>query len=361
MNYTFEVNYYTGKTSHRLKATLTLGMRNWEIIYTDPSTQSKVSVIWAIDKIHTAQTVSSLTSFKYDTFPHQSIDYTDESISAAIKERYEKSFFTESDLFIKNISFKKIAALLCCIGGFIACTYFYILPFLAVQMVTLIPKNFDEELGANVFENYKETVEIDSVKTVLINNYAEKIDFKSEYNIRIYVVNDSTVNAFALPGGTIVVYTGILNKMGEPEELAALLAHEVSHINHRHSVKNMAKLLSNYAFLSIVTSDVNGLTSLLLDNANLLSTLHYSRELEKEADAEGLKILTNNKINQKGFVDLFHTLEEESHHGLDLQLLSTHPLTKDRIEMAKASVAKQTAISNNIELQIAWYALKGSL
>ena len=76
--------------------------------------------------------------------------------------------------------------------------------------------------------------------------------------IKFSVINSETVNAFALPDGNVVVFTGIIDLMDDYDELAGLIGHEVAHVNNRHSMRMMCRNLAGYIFLSAVLSDVNG-------------------------------------------------------------------------------------------------------
>lgn len=357
----FEVIYYSGKNSISNKAILRFYASKWVLTYADHFSDEIVDVTWELDQIHTAQVLAGVTLFKYGAFPYQSIEYSNESLNIKIRAHYPTVKFDKADVFIETMNFKRIAMLVATIVVFIVCSYLYFIPFLAVQVVENLPTSYDEELGEYVFDQMAEGLEIDSFETVLVNEYAQKIDFNTAYPIQIHVVKGDVVNAFALPGGHIVVYEGILKKMQHKEELAALLAHEVSHVNHRHSIKSIAKSLSSYLFLSIITSDVNGITSVLVSNADMFSSLTYSRSLEDEADTEGLKILYDNKIDQRGFVYLFETLGKEHEDGLEIELISTHPLTKDRIAKAKEVSAGQKNYQDRADLMVTWEKIKSRL
>lgn len=357
----FAVTYYSGKNSIANKAILRFYADKWTLTYTDYFTGETVEVIWELDQLHPAQILAGVTLFKYGTFPHQSIEYSNEILNVKIRAHYPTVKFDKADLFIETMNWKRISMVIAAIAVFIVCSYLYFIPFLAVKVVENMPISYDEELGEYVYEKLSENMEIDSFETVLVNEYAEKINFNTEYPIQIYVVKDETVNAFALPGGYVVIYEGILKKMQHKEELAALLAHEVSHVNHRHSIKAIAKSLSSYLFLSIITSDVNGITSVIVSNADMFHSLTYSRSLEEEADSEGLKILYDNKIDQNGFVYLFETLEKE-HGGVgEIELLSTHPLTADRIGKAKTAAAQQKNYLDREDLGMTWDKIKSRL
>lgn len=358
----FEVTYYSGKNSISNKAILRFYETKWVLTYTDYFTGETVEAIWELDQIHPAQVLAGVTIFKYGTFPHQSIEYSNDLLNVKIRAHYPTVLFDKADVFIETMNYKRITMVIATIVVFIVCSYLYFIPFLAVKVVENLPASYDKELGEYVFEQMSEAMEIDSFETVLVNEYAQNIDFNTVYPIQIHVVKGDVVNAFALPGGHIVVYEGILKKMKHKEELAALLAHEVSHVNHRHSIKAIAKSLSSYLFLSIITSDVNGITSVLVSNADMFNSLTYSRSLEEEADTEGLKILYDNKIDQRGFVYLFETLEEESKGGIgEIELISTHPLTQDRIAKAKAEAAKQKNYQDRNDLMFTWEKIKSRL
>ena len=358
----FEVTYYSGKNSIAHKAILRFYSTNWVLTYTDYFTGETVDVTWGLDQIHTAQVLAGVTLFKYGIFPHQSIEYSNELLNVKIRAHYPTVLFDKADMFIETMNFKRIALVVVTMVAFVGCSYLYFIPFIAVQVVENLPSTYDEQLGEYVYEQLSENLVIDSFETVLVNEYAQKINFNTTYPIQIHVVKDQTVNAFALPGGHIVVYEGILQKMQHKEELAALLAHEVSHVNHRHSIKAIAKSLSSYLFLSIITSDVNGITSVIVSNADMFNSLTYSRSLEEEADTEGLKILYDNKIDQRGFIYLFETLQKENKGGIGaIELISTHPLTEDRIEKARVEAARQKNYLDRNDLQLTWEKIKSRL
>jgi predicted Zn-dependent protease len=358
----FDVIYYSGKNSISNKAILRFYESKWTLTYTDHFTGGTEEVVWELDQIHTAQVLAGVTLFKYGTFPHQSIEYSNELLNTKIRAHYPTVLFDKADMFIETMNWKRIFMVIATVVVFVVCSYLYFIPFLAVQVVENLPTSYDEELGEYVYEQMAEGLEIDSIETVLVNEYAKKINFNTPYEIKLHVVKGDMVNAFALPGGHVVVYEGILKKMQHKEELAALLAHEISHVNHRHSIKTIAKSLSSYLFLSIITSDVNGITSVLVSNADMFNSLTYSRSLEEEADTEGLKILYDNRIDQRGFVYLFETLQKENDHFVgEIELISTHPLTENRIAKAKEAAAKQQNALDRNDLMQTWEKIRSRL
>lgn len=211
----------------------------------------------------------------------------------------------------------------------IVCNIF-VLPWMAEKTVNMLPESYDNRLGDMYIMKYISPEEVDSVKTVQLQQFAALMNFGNSRPLRFTLVNSSVVNAYALPNGEIVVYSGLLDAMDSYEELAGVLAHEAMHVNHRHSMKMLARDLSGYLFLSAVLSDVNGIMGVISQNVHTLSSLTYSREFETEADRGAVELLIANHIDPNGMTKLLLHLQKES-SGFMPQILSTHPLSAHRI------------------------------
>jgi len=101
----------------------------------------------------------------------------------------------------------------------------------------------------------------------------------------------------------------------------------------------LCRNLSGYMVVSLLFSDVNGVMSVLIENAQQLHSLSYSRGFEQEADENGLKILIDNHVNPNGMVKLFDQLEKESKFSIP-EILSSHPLTSERKGNMKKLISK---------------------
>ena len=217
--------------------------------------------------------------------------------------------------------------LLCLIG-----TYIYLVPQIAEKAAALIPTSFDDYLGDTFMQGgYLDFHQVDSEKTAILNEFADQLTFNNTHELHFTVIESDVVNAFALPDGNIIVYTGILDQMENSSELAGLLGHEVSHVNNRHSVKTLCRDLAGSLLVSVFLSDVNGITSIIANNAHNLHSLSYSRRFEQEADEQGTALLMQNQVDPYCMVQLFSRLETEEDHLIP-EFISTHPLTQDRID-----------------------------
>ncbi len=158
------------------------------------------------------------------------------------------------------------------------------------------------------------------------------------------LVNSEKVNAFALPGGPIVITRGIFLTLEEEDELAGVLAHEIGHIEKRHHAKFMEKQLALTLLLQIgslfLPENLSGelLFQLGRISASLL-TLKFSRDQEKEADAEAFRILIQTKYSPEGMLKVFQRFKEME-KSRPFEWLSTHPLPETRIQEWQRNLEK---------------------
>lgn len=157
------------------------------------------------------------------------------------------------------------------------------------------------------------------------------------YEFRFHIARDDQINAFALPGGNIVFNSGMLLAAGTPEEVVGVLAHEIAHVTHRHSIRQLVSTVGLFAVIQAFFGDATGLMAVLVDNSAYLLTQKYSRDYEREADASGWDYLVAAEIDPRGMIRFFERLQEkeeklEAATGGALRFLSTHPATVERIE-----------------------------
>jgi Zn-dependent protease with chaperone function len=157
-----------------------------------------------------------------------------------------------------------------------------------------------------------------------------RLTSKSRYQYRWYVSAEREVNAYALPGGIIVVNAGMIDAAANAEELAGVLAHEVQHVEQRHTLQQMIHTAGWAAVLAVVLGDVSAITAIVVHQ---LGDLRNSRKLETQADVEGMKALARAGIPLQGMADLFRKLQAENERrgGEGIALLSSHPATVERI------------------------------
>ena len=178
------------------------------------------------------------------------------------------------------------------------------------------------------------------------------------YKFEVTVVKSDVVNAFALPGGYIVVFTGLMKKAESGEEVAGVLGHELNHVLQRHGLERIVKQLGLVAVVSIVLGDQQGLAGLMRQLGVELMTLKFGREQETEADLTGLQLLVRAKINPSGMITFFQRLAEKDEGRMEW--LSTHPMSQGRAERLKSELAAMPK-RDPLPFTFEWGKVRGAL
>ncbi|MFN0062362.1 MAG: M48 family metallopeptidase [Myxococcaceae bacterium] len=146
---------------------------------------------------------------------------------------------------------------------------------------------------------------------------------------KVSVVNLSLVNAFALPGQRVVLTRGLLEEVESPDEVAAVLAHELEHVHQRHVLAHVVRSSLLSAAWAVTVGDFAGLMVLDPTTAFEIATLRFNRDDEREADTGALKRLEGASIDRHAFARFFERLQKEG--GEVPTLLSTHPPHAERV------------------------------
>ena len=209
--------------------------------------------------------------------------------------------------------------------------YFLIVPWMSEKLASTISVSTEQQLGNAVYDALDLSGQQDKEATAVLNEFFQEMKVQTPYTIQITVVKSDVVNAFALPGGNIVVYSALLKELKTYPELAALLSHEFTHVNNKHSTKSIFRQLGSRVFLSLLFGKFGNVTSIMVDQADKFKSLKYSRSLEKEADLEGLSLLRERKIDPEGFIGLFRHLRDSAPASAMPEFLGSHPDIDKRI------------------------------
>jgi beta-barrel assembly-enhancing protease len=242
--------------------------------------------------------------------------------------------------------------------GFFVLLYLLLVPWLSEKLAGTVSKENEQRMGDAVFKAMDIKAQSDSSKSVLLNDFFKAMNFKTEYKIKVTYQKNSQINAFALPGGNIVVYSALVDKLNNYDELAALLSHEFIHVQNGHATKRIFRTLGSKVFLSLLFGRMGGVTSVLIDNADDLRHLKYGRSQEKESDVEGIALLKQQNINPEGFVRLFEIFKSEMGETVVPEMLLSHPDLDNRIAHCKEA-AKGATVKPQPELERIFNELKG--
>jgi predicted Zn-dependent protease len=165
------------------------------------------------------------------------------------------------------------------------------------------------------------------------------------YDYMFFVVDDPHLNAFAVPGGSIYIFTGLLERVSSTDEVAGVLGHEITHIHHHHLSKLSGGLDPTYLLtllgIFLARSGAAGQAAAAISQAvGAARQLSFSRELEREADTFGIKFVAEAGYDPTGVVRFLRLLEQErSLNPVDVpSYLLTHPLSQERITDAERTI-----------------------
>ena len=159
-----------------------------------------------------------------------------------------------------------------------------------------------------------------------------------EFTYSFKVVEGREINAFALPGGHVYVFTGIRKIAQTDDELAAILAHEITHAEEHHFAKQYGKSSKRGAILGVLSAVVGlpNIAQQVVSLADLAMTQKYSRSSETEADIAGMKRMARAGFNPTGMVSILERLAKEDESGGSLDhWFGDHPDAGRRIERAR--------------------------
>jgi Zn-dependent protease with chaperone function len=160
---------------------------------------------------------------------------------------------------------------------------------------------------------------------------------------KFYIAPDAEeVNAFALPGGHIVIFPGLLALAEKPEELLGVLAHEVAHVTERHQYREIISSAGPILICETFFARSRGLGRLVGDGAALMIGAGFSQEYETEADDVGWDYLIKANIDPQGMIRMFEKFKalEDKSVWMGPQAFSTHPAVSKRIARLKSKLAK---------------------
>lgn len=345
--------YFDGKSSTPQNIQLSLDNIRGVLTFSTPSFQKRIGLLETKIVKNGNQII-----LLFGDEPVQQIKIDDQKFIDAIQKHLKRN--NQNNWYDKLVSlnFGTHILLSLLFLSFIGLSYFYFVPFVAEKAVAIIPEEYDNKISGLFIEEYLESEIVDEEKTKLLNDFSKELNLNNTKPLKFTVIESSLVNAFALPDGNIVVFTGLLNELENSSELAGLIGHEASHVNRRHSMKMLCRNLSGYLFISAIFNDVNGITAVIGDNIHSLQSMSYSRTFEKEADIDALAILKKNKIDPNGMLQLFERLE--SHSSIEIpEFLSSHPITSERSNYIKELIKeKKYEVEKNEKINAIFIKMK---
>jgi len=207
-----------------------------------------------------------------------------------------------------------------------------LLGYFGGALARFIPFEIEQEWTESVAPDSAERSELEHYLDSVTARVTKSIQLEDEFTINLRYTSGETVNGFATLGGNIILFRGLLELLPNEDALAMLIAHEMAHIKHRDPIVSFGRALSVQAGLGILLGNTD---AGLLGSAGIFTILHFSREMETEADVEAFRVIADMYGHVGGASDLFGLISKVmKKEGMAQQpaIFSSHPLDKMRIE-----------------------------
>lgn len=216
-------------------------------------------------------------------------------------------------------------------------------PKLAEMLAPHVPPDWETKVGERIVSKLidGETAcdaagGIDSLQTL-----TDELIRSSGYNgaVVLYVIDDPLINAYAGPGGHVVIFRGLIDAAESGEQVAGVLAHELAHTVEHHPMKSIARQMALRFVIALLIGDISELSMVAAELGSALLGSTYNREMEAEADALAVALLNRAGYNADGLASLFELLDEQEEGTMPdlLTWFSSHPVHEERVAAVRAA------------------------
>jgi beta-barrel assembly-enhancing protease len=204
-----------------------------------------------------------------------------------------------------------------------------------------IPPEWEQKVGDDLIAELKQDetfvyepkllAKLDrAVAPLLKSNVSSPVQYK------FYILQDPLPNAFALPGGHVVITTRLLELAERPEEIAGVIAHEIAHVTQKHGFRKIIAAAGPYLIFRVFLGNSAGILPILGQSSELLVRQSFSQEYELEADEVGWESLVVAHVDPRGLASMLRKLQAEYQGMIDatpqLNAFSSHPAMKKRVQ-----------------------------
>ncbi len=220
----------------------------------------------------------------------------------------------------------------------------------------------EEKLG-EVYWQFIETSEnvindpvIQAHLNLLVANLCKKNDIDTR-DIKVHLVQNDEVNAFALPGGHLVVYSGLIEETRNQSELCGVLGHEIAHITLKHVMKKLGKEVGLSVLLNMTSGSTGG--TVVKNAVEKLTSSAYDRDLEREADMRSVSFMLIANMDPNHFANFMERMDNNVGKAqVILDYVSTHPNSKERAAEIREAIPAKLPETKEAISEEQWTELK---
>lgn len=330
---------YDGRTADRQPVTVSFEPAGLRVTSADGT-----SALWPVGELRQTQGSfsSGMLRLEYGTDPVQALFVDQPGFAAALR----RAFPGASPALRGHRQTARLIGISMAILAVAIAVYVVAANPMADALARRTPPGWERALGENVggrlapeHRQCTDSVGLAAVRGVLGRLVAAGP--ATPYQFRLVVVRDTTINAFAAPGGFVAVNQGLLQAAKSPEEVAGVLAHEVQHVMHRHSVRS---IIREAPIRLVIAFMFDGGAETMANIAGGLSALSYRRSDEAEADRDGMRLMQAASVDDRAMVSFMRTLARENARAPRfVSYLSSHPHTETRVAELEGLVQQGSA------------------
>jgi beta-barrel assembly-enhancing protease len=215
--------------------------------------------------------------------------------------------------------------------------------------INLFTKSQDVEFGLQMKEHIQSSGEftvlsrtdypeayahLDRIMNTILDNAGDIKNGRDVFMWESYIIDQDVLNAFACPGGFMYFYTGLIDYLENEAEFAGIMAHEMAHVELRHSTRKMTDYYGYATLIDILFGKEESKMDTIIQNmVTGLTTLAFSRKFESQADEYAVKFLTDTDYDPRGMAGFFEKMDAEGKSsGFVPVILRTHPTDDKRIK-----------------------------
>lgn len=255
--------------------------------------------------------------------------------------RYEPREIEENVNVSSTHPLKELAVLLGGALGILIGVY-VLLGFAVDLVVPRLPAGVEEGLGSMYSGMYAGTEETEAGKKLqeLLEGLTSKLPDEGEMHYSVHLVNSPVVNAMAVPGGNIVVYSGLIKEMESENELTFVLAHELGHFSNRDHLRGLGRGLVLTVISATILGHDSEVTQFLM-NSLVNVEMKFSQKQELRADRFALDLVENRYGHASGSADFFARLAGKKKEGRLAYYFASHPHPEIRVEALEKRISDE--------------------
>lgn len=233
--------------------------------------------------------------------------------------------------------------------------------FITVFEIEKNKSEAERTMGETIWDEVKKTEDIivnDSITkslNKLLKPLCEENGIERD-SLKVHIVKKDEINAFALPDGHLVVYSGLIEASKNEQALIGVLGHEIAHIEHNHVMKKLSKEIGFSVLMSITTGGNN--SGVIRQVMHTLTSSAYDRSLEKDADITSVEYMLKAEVNPAPFADFMYEMSLDNELESALSWINSHPESEERAKYILEYIKGKKVSKKTFMTKAEWEAFK---